>query len=96
MLVTLSVSIVLCVCVHWGWGMWVGKILKIESAFVRAVLWLIAKADEATLLTSHKALFPRVKHSSHPSNQNVNHFVAGVPDSTEGPLQIAVTSSSSY
>ncbi len=42
---SLSVSTVLCVyvgrvCVHWGWGMWVGKILKMESAFVRAVLML--------------------------------------------------------
>lgn len=50
--VTLSFS-VYCVCVLWGWGMWVGKILKMESGFVRAVL--IAQADETTLLSSHKA-----------------------------------------
>lgn len=42
---SLSVSTVVClsvcrVCVHWGWGMWVGKILKMESFFVGAVLWL--------------------------------------------------------
>lgn len=80
-----------CVCVHWGWGMWVGKILKIESAFVRAVLRLIAKADEATLLTSHKAFFPRVVHTSHLSNQQVNHCGAGVRQSTERPLQTAVS-----
>lgn len=46
---SLSVSTVLCVsvcrvCVHWGLGMWVGKILKMESAFVRAVLKLDSQA----------------------------------------------------
>lgn len=81
---------VCCVCVHWGWGMWVGKILKMEPAFVRALLRLIAKTDEATLLTSHKALFPRVAHTSHLSNQQVNHCGAGVRQSTERPLQTAI------
>ena len=61
------------VCVHWGWGMWVGKILKMESAFVRVVLRLMAKADEATLLTSRKALFPGVVCTSLLSNHQLNH-----------------------
>lgn len=56
---SLSVTTMLCVymcCifVHWEWGMWVGKMLKMESSFVGAVLRLIAEADEVTLI-SHKA-----------------------------------------
>lgn len=87
-LTLLSVSTVLCVCaccvcVHWGWGMWVGKILKMESAFVGAVLRLDSCADEATLLI---LLFPGVVHTSHLSNQRVNHCGAGVRQSTERQL----------
>lgn len=67
--------------------MWVGKILKMESAFVRALLRLIAETYEATLLISHKAFFPRVVDTPHLSNQQVNDCGAGVRQSTERPLQ---------
>lgn len=78
---------VCCVCVHWGWGMWVETILKMESVFVRALLRLIARTDETTLFTSHKAILPRVGRTSHFNSQLVNHCGVGVLRSTESPLQ---------
>lgn len=48
-------------------------------------------ADEAIVLTS-ESVFPRAVHTSHLSNQQVNHCGAAVRQSTERPLQSAHSS----
>lgn len=93
---SLSVSTVVClsvchVCVHWGWGMWVGKILKMESFFVGAVLWLDSWGRWGNTPHFTWSLFPGVVRTSHLSNQQVNHCGAAVHQSTERQFQTAMS-----
>lgn len=79
------------VCVHWGWGMWVGKILKMESFLVGAGLWLNSWGRWSNTPHFTQSLFPGVERTSHLSNQQVNHCGAAVHQSTETWLQTALS-----
>lgn len=63
------VQCVVCrVCVHWGRGMWVEQILKMESFFVGAVLKLWKHTLSPIKPFTHWVAYP-----SHLGNKQVNH-----------------------